>query len=144
MQHPLRLAGLRLTRWSLAYSAAVTAGAAAGFVGHRAWAVVVAALLALPASLVTVPAYYVMFGILALVPGANPTTSTGSGISTPGVGQLTASTGGAAAWFTTCTDLAGILALGVAALLNVALVRAFASGRGQGGGLSDRVRPESE
>ena len=136
MQHPFRLPALRPTRWSLVYCVAVSGTAAVGFVGHWPWAIGVAALLALPASLVTVPAYYVVFGILALVPGANPSTSTGSGISTPGAGQLTASTGGAAAWFTTCTGIAGVLALVVAALLNVALVRAFASRRGQRGGLS--------
>jgi hypothetical protein len=68
--------------------------------------------------LVAFPAFYVVYGLLALIPAANPSGSTGAGSCVPN-GECQASTAGdAAVWFTLVTEAVGILALTAAALLN--------------------------
>jgi len=100
--------------------------ATAGFVGQSPWPILFAALLALPASVVGLPGYYIAYGVLALVPGANPSSSAGSGSISPD-GSVISSivTGEPAAWFTITTTGLGILALTFAAFLNVLLLRAL-------------------
>jgi hypothetical protein len=107
------VASVRLTVRSLIYVVAVAVIAALGFTEQSPWPILLAALLAVPSSIVAVPCYYLAYGFLALIPGANPSSSSG----TP------------AAWFTVTTFVLGILALTVAAFANVLLLRALAARR---------------
>jgi hypothetical protein len=107
------VAGVRLTVRSLIYVVAVAVIAALGFTEQSPWPILLAALLAVPSSIVAVPCYYLAYGFLALIPGANPSSSSG----TP------------AAWFTVTTFVLGILALTVAAFVNVLLLRSLAARR---------------
>lgn len=105
------------------YVLAVAVVSTVGFTSDSTPEILFAAVLALPLSIVAVPAYYVVSGILALLPGANPASSTGSGSCSPN-GECQVSTAGdAAAWFMFTTDAFGILALTTAALLNAVIVR---------------------
>ena len=125
-----RVPSARLTPRSSVYVAAVALVAAVGFIEQSPWPIVVAVLLALPASIVTLPCYYVVYGVLALIPGANPSSSTGSSSSDAyGNTLTTVTTGAPAAWFTLATHVLGILALTAAAFLNVLLLRALAARR---------------
>ena len=65
----------RPTWRSTTYLAAVAGLATAGFVSGSPAPIVLAAVLALPASIVAVPCYYLVYGLLALVTGANPSSS---------------------------------------------------------------------
>ena len=88
---------------------------------------VAAAVLTLPASLAAIPAYYVVYGLTALVPGANPSNSSGEGSSSAG-GEVTSTvTGLPAAWFTISTAVLLVALLAGAAVLNVVAVQAFRS-----------------
>jgi len=125
-----RVPSARLTPRSLIYVAAVALVAAVGFIEQSPWPIVVAALLALPASIVTLPCYYLAYGLLALIPGANPSSNSGSSSSDAyGNTLATVTAGTPAAWFTLATHVLGILALTAAALLNVLLLRALAARR---------------
>ncbi len=109
---------------SLLYVVVVASVATVGFVGKSTWPLVVAVILTLPMSLIAVPGFYLAYGLLALVPGANPSVSSGSGGSADGGAAVAAaSTESAASWFTTSTSLIGILALTGAAVINVGLAR---------------------
>jgi len=120
-----RVPSARLTPRSSVYVAVLALVAAVGFIEQSPWPVVVAALLALPASIVTLPCYHVVYGVLA-----NPSSSTGSSSSDAyGNTLTTVTTGTPAAWFTLATHVLGILALTAAALLNVLLLRALAARR---------------
>lgn len=125
-----RLPWFRMTWRSSFYVAAVTLCATLGFVDGTAWPILLAAAISLPASVMTLPGYYVVYGLLALVPGANPSSSTGSGSVDAG-GHLLSSvtTGVPAAWFTITTPALGILALAVGAFVNVLLVRMLTARR---------------
>ena len=68
---------------ALAYLAVVAVPATVGFVLGEAWLVLTAVVLTIPASVVALPAYYLGYGLLALVPGTNPDHSTGSGAVSP-------------------------------------------------------------
>jgi hypothetical protein len=115
------------------YTIGVVALATLGFTSGSTAAILLAALLTLPSSVVAVPAYYMLFGLLAQVPGANPSHSSGSGICTSNGDCHLSTTGDAATWFTHATDLAGILALTAAAIVNVFLLdRVIAARRNQG------------
>jgi hypothetical protein len=112
------------TLGSSAYVLAVAVSAGVGFVGESTWPILLAALLALPASILALPGYYLAYGMLAWVPGASPSGSTGFASSGPGGSGPTYSvTGGPAAWFTATTDALGVLALTGAAILNVVVFR---------------------
>ncbi|MBE3074963.1 MAG: hypothetical protein IMZ75_08450 [Actinobacteria bacterium] len=115
---------------SFLYVAAVSLIAAVGFAEQSPWPILFAALLAVPASMVALPCYYLAYGFLALVPGANPSSNSGSATFAPDGRLLTSvSTGMPAAWFTITTFVLGILALTVAAFANVLLLRALAARR---------------
>jgi hypothetical protein len=132
-----QIPSVRLTLRSLIYVVAVALIAAVGFTEESPWPIVLAALLALPASIVALPGYYVLYGVLALIPGANPSSNTGTETIAPDGSTLTSvTTGSPAAWFTITTHVLGILALTVAAFLNVLLLRALAARR-QGKAPSD-------
>jgi len=114
----------------LSYVVVVAVVATVGFIVQSPWPILFAALLALPASLVALPSYYVAYGVLALIPGANPSTNTGSVTTAPdGHTLISVTTGMPAEWFTITTDVLGILALTVAACANVLLVWAVAKRR---------------
>ena len=72
-----RVPSFRPTLRSLVYVVAVALVATAGFTQESPWPILFAALLALPASIVAAPSYYVVYGVLALIPGANPSSNTG-------------------------------------------------------------------
>lgn len=114
----------------MAYIVTVALLAAVGFAEQTPWPILVAALLAVPASIVAVPCYYLAYGLLALVPGANPSGSSGSGTVAPDGRVLTSvSSGAPAAWFTIATIVIGILALALAALANVLVLQSLAARR---------------
>ena len=124
------VASVRLTVRSLIYGVAVALIAALGFTEQSPWPILLAALLAVPSSIVAVPCYYLAYGFLALSPGANPSSSSGSATLAPDGRMLTSvSTGTPAAWFTVTTFVLGILALTVAAFVNVRLLRSLAARR---------------
>lgn len=108
---------------STAYVLAVAVTTAIGFVVGSPVPILLAAAAALPASVVTMPLFYVVSGLLGLVPGANPSSSSGSGSSTAGGSVTTHETGTAADWYTITTHVVGVLALALAAAVNVLLVR---------------------
>jgi len=117
------------TPLELACALGVAAVSAVGFATGSTSTILVAALLALPSSVIAVPAYYVFYGLLAQVPGANPSASTGSSSCAP-EGDCQASTSGdPAAWFTLATEAVGILALTAAALLNALVLRNLIAAR---------------
>ena len=120
----------RPTWRSSTYLVAVAGLATVGFVQGSPGPIVLAALLALPASIVAVPCYYVVYGLLALVTGANPSSSSGSGSgSSAGGASTTVTTDDTATWFAVTTHVLGVLALVAAAALNVLLVQAVRSRR---------------
>ena len=120
----------RPTWRSTTYLAAVAGLATAGFVQGSPAPIVLAAVLALPASIVAVPCYYLVYGLLALVTGANSSSSSGSGSSSSAGGSsTTVTTDDMATWFAVTTHVLGVLALTVAAAVNVLLVRAVVSRR---------------
>ena len=106
-----------------AYVLVVAAIAAYGFGAGSTAAILTAAVLALPTSIVAVPGFYLAYGLLALVPGANPSSGSGSGGCSPGGGCRVSTSGELAPWFAVTTDVIGLLALAGAALLNVLLLR---------------------
>jgi hypothetical protein len=113
----------RPTRGESAYLLVVAAIATWGFVAGSTTLIVLAALVALPTSVPAVIGFYVAYGLLAQLPGANPSSSSGgSACSSSGVCRGSV-TGDAATWFLLTTDVIGILALTVAALVNVAILR---------------------
>lgn len=115
-----------IPRWwpvGAVYVLTVAAIAAYGFTTESTAAILLAGLLALPTSVPAVIGYYVVYGLLAQVSGANPDSSSGS-VSCSSAGACHGSvTGEPATWFLLATDITGILALTVAAVVNVALVR---------------------
>ena len=120
----------RPTWRSTTYLAAVAGLATAGFVQDSPGPIVLAAVLALPSSIVAVPCYYLVYGLLALATGANPSSSSGSGSSAaPGDTSTTVTTDDMATWFAVTTHVLGVLALVAAASLNVLLVQAVLSRR---------------
>ena len=125
------LPNARPTWRSTTYLAAVAGLATAGFVSGSPAPIVLAAVLALPASIVAVPCYYLVYGLLALVTGANPSSSSGSGSGSSAAGgsSTTVTADDTATWFAVTTHVLGVLALVVAAALNVLLVRAVLSRR---------------
>ncbi len=111
------------------YALTVMVIATIGFTTGSTSMILFAAFLALPSSVIAVPAYYLAYGLLALVPGANPSSGSGSGSCTP-TGECQASTtGDLAAWFAITTEVIGILALTAAALLNVVVLRRLVARR---------------
>jgi hypothetical protein len=115
---------------SVPYVGAVAALAALGFRAGLPAPILLAVAFTLPASLLTVPGYYACYGVLGLVPGANPSSSSGSAVGSADGGTLaTTATGEPATWFVTTTHTLGVLALTAAAVLDVVLVRALAARR---------------
>ena len=136
---------VRLTVWSSLYVVAVALTAAVGFTAQSPWPILLAALLAVPSSIVALPLYYLAYGFLALIPGAKPSSSSGSATFAPDGRMLTyVSTGMPAAWFTLTTLVLGILALTVAAFVNVLLLRALAARRRSNEPVKTQSSPKGE
>ena len=115
---------VRPTRRSSIYVVAVALIATVGFVKQSPWPILLAGLLTLPASILAVPCYYLVYGVLALVPGANPSSSTGyRAVNADGTTIASVTTGTQATWFVVTTQALGILAFTVAAILTVILLR---------------------
>ena len=126
-QHALRL---RPTPGCSVSVVAISSLAALGFIEGTPGPIIVAAVLALPTSLIAAPGYYVLFGLLALVPGANPSTSSGTGTgAADGTAISSVSSGLPAHWFTVSTVVLGIVVLAAAAILNVLLARTLMARR---------------
>jgi hypothetical protein len=111
------------------YVLGVAAVSTLGFASGSTPTILLAALFALPSSVVAVPAYYGVYGLLALFPGANPSSGAGSGSCAPNGECQVSATGDAAAWFTFTTEGVGILALTAAALLNAVVLRNLIAAR---------------
>ena len=105
------------------YVVVVASLASFGFTTESTSAILLGGLLALPTSIPAVVGFYVVYGLLAQVPGANPDSSTGSASCGSSGACQGSVTGDAATWFVLATDITGILALTAAAIVNVALVR---------------------
>ncbi len=86
-----------------AYVLAVGALATAGFAAESTALILLATALGLPSSVAALVGYYVAYGLLAQVPGANGSD-------------------GVAAWFALTTATVGVAALVTAAVADVALV----------------------
>jgi hypothetical protein len=128
LRHPY----LRPTAGGLGYVLAVAVTATVGFVTGSPVPVLLAAAATLPAGLLSMPAYYLVYGLLALVPGANPSSSSGSGSSTADGVVTSHTTGDPAAWFTVTTHAAGVLLLAAGAVADVVLVRSVVARRRRG------------
>ena len=115
--------GERLTPGGSIYTLVVAVIAAVGFTAESTQLILLAALLALPASIIALPGYYFMYGMLALVPGANPSSSSGSVTCARDGSCHGTVTGEPAVWFLATMDAIGILALTSAALVNAIAVQ---------------------
>ncbi len=120
---------LRPTAGAAGYVLAVAAATTVGFVTGSPAPILLAAAATLPASLLSMPLYYLAYGLLALVPGANPSSASGSASSTADGVVTSHTTGDAATWFTATAHVAGVLLLAAGAVADVVLVRALAAGR---------------
>jgi hypothetical protein len=105
------------------YVLAVTTVAALGFATGSTATILGAVVLALPVGLPALVGYYMIYGLLGQVPGANPDVSSGSASCTPGAGCQVSETGDLAPWFAHTMDIVGVLAVAVAAVANVVLLR---------------------
>lgn len=135
---------VRLTLRSLIYVVAASLIAAAGFTEQSPWPILLAALLTVPASMVAVPCYYLAYGFLALIPGANPSSNSSSTTVAPDGSMVTVITGMPAAWFTITTFALGILTLTIAAYVNVLLFRALAARRRSNAPVTPRSTSQGE
>ncbi len=126
LRHPY----LRPTAGATGYVLAVAAAATAGFATGSPVPILIAAAASLPASLLSMPMFYLAYGLLALVPGANPSSASGSGSSSTADGVVTShTTGDPAAWFNATTHVAGVLLLAAGAVVDVVLVRSLVASR---------------
>lgn len=125
MHIPSRVLHLPLPAVALTYVLGVAAVTTLGFTTASTSLLLLAAVVTLPSSVVAVPAFYVVVGVLGLVPGANPSHSTGSGSCASSGDCQVSTTGDPAFWFLFATETVGILALTAAAVLNVILLRAL-------------------
>ncbi|TCJ23698.1 hypothetical protein [Nocardioides jejuensis] len=121
--------------WSVGsvYVLVVTVLAASGFIIDSTPPILLAAFLSLPASAIALPGFYMAYGLLALVPGANPSVISSSTRSCTADGVCSRSTiGDQATWFVVTTDAIGVLALTCAALLNLLAIKILADRRRSG------------
>ena len=112
------LFGARARAATAFYVAVVAALAVTGFARGTPGPILTAIGLTLPASLLTVPGYYLAYGLLAQFPGATSSVSSASGSCTAAGVCHGTSTGDPAIWFTITTPLIGTLAIAAAAVLN--------------------------
>ena len=102
-----------------AYVATVAGLAGAGFANDSTVAILLGVALTLPFGAIALIGFYLAYGILAQVPGANPDVGRG-GSHCDGAGVCTTwSTGDLAPWFQFTTDAIGVGLLTVAAIANL-------------------------
>ncbi len=118
------------TRPEAAYLSLATGLAAWGFVSGSTAVILTAFAVVLPAGVLALVGYYLLYGLLALVPGANPDESSGSSCSA-GLACRSHETGQLAAWFDHGVVVLGVLLVASAAVANLALLRALAARRHQ-------------
>jgi hypothetical protein len=118
---------------AVAYVVVVASTATIGFTTETTGAILLAVVLALPTGVPGLIGYYLAYGLLAQLSGANPDHVSGSCSSGGGC----VSSGDPASWFTVTTEVVGILALTIAALVNVAVAESLLRGRRA---TSDRTR----
>jgi hypothetical protein len=135
---------VRATLAQASYVLVVTVVATCGVVTGSTATIVVAALLALPSSVLAIVGYYLAYGLLALVPGANPSIATGSGSCGVGGACQETSTGDPPFWFTLTTEVGLVIALTAAALLNVVLLRLVLRRRRRSVPVDDDSRPAAQ
>ena len=120
-------------RWSVASTLYVIATgllASVGFALANPWPILLATLITLPSSIIALPAYYLAYGLLSQLSGANPSTSSGSGsVSSDGAVTSTISIAMPAEWLTTLTPILGVGAIVAAAIANVFITRTLAAQR---------------
>lgn len=75
-------------RLAVGYVTVVTVLAAVGFASSTAASIVAAVLLALPTAVVAVPVIYLVAGLAAFVPGANPSQSIGAAFVDAALGNV--------------------------------------------------------
>lgn len=102
-----------------AYLLVVMLLAVFGFITGTTSVILLAVVLTLPASLAAVPLYYVLFGLLAQVPGASPASSAGGAMCRPHRGCQAVHSSGQAIWFSPTATVIGIVLLVAAAVFNV-------------------------
>lgn len=120
----------RAGRVAAATYVVVVAGLATlGAVIDSTGVIVLAGLITLPTSIPAVIGYYLAYGLLAQVPGVNPDSASGYAACTPAGECDGSNSGDLATWFAVTTDVVGISALVVSALLNVAIVGGIFRGR---------------
>jgi hypothetical protein len=86
-----------------------------------------------------VPCYYVIYGLLAQIPGANPSSNSGYEVQNADGTKITSVTTGAQApWFVVTTQAVEIIAFTFAAVLSVLLLRALGARREGSGGTQPR------
>lgn len=135
MESLLPVPSARPTLRSSLYVVSTTVIAAVGVIEKSPWPVLVAAFLTLPASIAVVPCYYLIYGMLAQVPGANPSSSSGYGVqNADGTRIVSVTTGAQAPWFVVTTQAVEIIAFTFAAVLMVLLLRALRDRREDTGG----------
>ena len=105
------------------YVLGVAAVAAWGFYTDTTATILLAVLLALPAGGPALVGYYMAYGMLSQVAGANPDVARSGGRCTPSGGCESITMGEPAEWFLHTMDLVGVLALTTAAVLNVVVLR---------------------
>lgn len=108
---------------AVAYVVAAAALAGLGFTAGSTVVILVGALMTMPASLLAMPAYYLVYGVLSQLPGANPSQSSGSVTCAVGEACQSVTSGDPSAWFTQTTEMVGVAALVLAALLNLVGLR---------------------
>jgi len=101
----------------------VAAVAAWGFYTDSTAPILLAVLLALPMGPPALVGYYIVYGLLSQVAGANPDIATSYGWCTSDGVCQSSTTGEPADWFMQAMDLIGVLAMAGAAVLNVVLLR---------------------
>ena len=111
-----------MTPLALSYVAAVMLLAAVGFATGQALLVGIAALVTLPVGIAAVPMIYLMAGVMAFVPGANPSQASGSGYAGPHGHVVVTQTGQPASWYLVSIDVVGVVVLVLAAVANVLLL----------------------
>ncbi|MDH2416466.1 hypothetical protein [Nocardioides sp. CER19] len=112
---------LRPTPGGTAYVLTVVVLATLGFTTGSTPLIVAAVVATLPLSVLAVPLFYAVYGLLSLIPGADPSSSSGTASCTPAGDCHSWATGDPAGWFTVTAVVVGILVLTAAALANAIL-----------------------
>jgi len=105
------------------YVLCVTAVAVWGFYTDTTATILLAVLVSLPMGGPALVGYYMAYGVLAGVSGANPDTVRSHGRCTPSGGCESFTTGETPEWFLHTMDIIGVVAFVAAAVLNVVLLR---------------------